>query len=1585
MKHTFLLTFLLVALSHFSNGQQPVSDPSGSWQLLTNYSDEFNGTTLDNTLWDNNINSWGAWSWDQQNVYLQNGTMHIRMINEKHVRGLDTFYFKSGAARQKLEITYGYFEARVKGCPKWPGVCPAFWMYSVNQPVTNGVKYNEIDFMEIQQRPYNLRKIDCDLHLERVINGNVERTDPKLEYNAPFDPNDGFHVYGCNVTPTTISMYIDGVFVGSHVNDYYSLPMRVIFSMGLRPPLMVYVNGVKTPIPIENEPGFPTEMEVDYVRVWASNPQTVDNFSTPGSFSWVCPAGVTSVQVQSWGAGGAGGANSSGGTAQRAGGGGGGGSYVVNTVAVVPGVTYTVTVGAGGVWSGTVTNFLSYGPLGGKSEFSGGAVTTITASGGTGGGGGNTASLSGSGGVLGGLYGFTVTTAGINYTTGTTTIDLTGGGGSGATTAFVVASGGINTIATLNQGSGYTSAPTVTINSSNTPTAGSGAAATALVNLNLNAGGTPTTGANGVAGVAGASGSGGAGGNGAGPGGGVGGASNAAGATGGPGLAGAAPGGGGSGGFQGSSNTNSRYGGAGGTGKVTLTYAASAINYYYKGAGALSDVANWGTNTNGTGTAPLNFTNNLQYFNIRNTTAVSTTAQWSVTAITSKIIVGDPTLPAVALTIAPGMYIKGHVDIPAASSGSNAVTVSDTVPTFGTLHPSSQVHLNGKITIDNPYTFGHLLVDGVADTITLSASPITIKTSLVTAAGSLLIGNSNNVNYVDVSGAAVTINGIFRTARTGGISSENISLAGNAAYGLFQFSDADNITLGAGSIIEYNKASSVNAQMITPRNYANLTLSGADNNKQFVGATAISGTLKTNMSGTSNVTGFNQVSFANNATIVRAEDAGAQDAAPTFGTSVNVSYTGTTAQQTSFELPSAAGVLNNLTISNAAGVTVTSATSVKGVFALTSGAAATLSAALNILGGATPGSLTVATGATLTTGGILTLKSDANGTAMVASSAGTISGNATVERFIPAGKRSYRQLSSGVNSTGTIRANWQNGGSLIAGVGMHITGSVTGANGFDASPGGNANMFTYTPGSPSFTAIPSTDATNLKALRGYRVFINGDRNANLTVENTTSGPGSANIALNSNVTLKASGTLVTGTVTYNTTGATANGSTDNAITLGSSVNDFALIANPYWSPVSWDQFINKTDITNTYWIWDPIIGNRGAYTSYTHPSGSSGGGSITKDIQPGQAIFIRNNASLTSGASITFEEANKSSGFTNTFRSATQSPSKMRIYLYTNTALANNGPMQDGATVAFRDDFNAAIGNEDAAKFTNTDENIAIVRGNSVLGLEARPTVTAADTIPIRIWKLYSNNQYTLKLDGMDFDAGITGILVDKKLNQEHVLNLGGNITLPFTYTASDSSSYYDRFMLVFRPSTPLPVNFTNIKAFTKNAGIQVEWNVAAEVDVIIYEVEKSGNGTSFEKSGTVTASNSKAYNWFDALQNNGNNYYRIKVINKDNSSSYSNVVNVKMGSTKGDIVSVYPNPIKGNVLNVQFNNLEKGTYTVQLFNQSGQQMFTQTVTTEGGYMNQKMPLDKLAVGVYSMVITGTQGIISTQKIIKEN
>jgi hypothetical protein len=72
---------------------------------------------------------------------------------------------------------------------------------------------------------------------------------------------------------------------------------------------------------------------------------TVVTQSVSGLYSWTCPAGVTSILVECWGAGGGG----SGGSATVGGAGGGGGAYSAEPAyPVTPGVTYSYLVGDGG-------------------------------------------------------------------------------------------------------------------------------------------------------------------------------------------------------------------------------------------------------------------------------------------------------------------------------------------------------------------------------------------------------------------------------------------------------------------------------------------------------------------------------------------------------------------------------------------------------------------------------------------------------------------------------------------------------------------------------------------------------------------------------------------------------------------------------------------------------------------------------------------------------------------------------------------------------------------------------------------------------------------------------------------------------------------------------------------------------------------------------------------------------------------------------------------------------------------------------------------------------------------------------------
>ena len=190
---------------------------------------------------------------------------------------------------------YGYYEARIKGAPMFPGVCPAFWLYSSiddSLEQSGAVRYCEVDVVEMTQREGheggNERITDHNLHAIRS-NGKKGKAgrewqrpnDPRyrekqaIEYHAPFDPRDDFHTYGCRVGKQEIIWYVDGVEVGRKPNELWHREMNVALSLGLRAPYALFTDNRLMANPNKDPDGFPTSMLVDYVRVWdlVDNPE----------------------------------------------------------------------------------------------------------------------------------------------------------------------------------------------------------------------------------------------------------------------------------------------------------------------------------------------------------------------------------------------------------------------------------------------------------------------------------------------------------------------------------------------------------------------------------------------------------------------------------------------------------------------------------------------------------------------------------------------------------------------------------------------------------------------------------------------------------------------------------------------------------------------------------------------------------------------------------------------------------------------------------------------------------------------------------------------------------------------------------------------------------------------------------------------------------------------------------------------------------------------------------------------------------------------------------------------------------------
>jgi len=265
----------LISLSTFAQTIYP-NGVNGNWNLVGNFSDEFNSESTDNSKWDNDVKDWGTWSWEPDNAYQKNGNLHIRMAYQPHKRGKQEYFLTSGIYKSKSTITYGYFEARIKAASVLPGTCPAFWMKGDGP----GKQNCEVDFLEYREsNPLKYAATNLHAFVDTLGNGKPLWIRENRNYEMPWDPREDFHIYGCETSADSIIWYIDGKKVNATSNRYWHFPQYVMLSMGVRAPyrtfkkpLPEYPEGESNyPDPVATKRDkdlFPTEMVIDYIRVW---------------------------------------------------------------------------------------------------------------------------------------------------------------------------------------------------------------------------------------------------------------------------------------------------------------------------------------------------------------------------------------------------------------------------------------------------------------------------------------------------------------------------------------------------------------------------------------------------------------------------------------------------------------------------------------------------------------------------------------------------------------------------------------------------------------------------------------------------------------------------------------------------------------------------------------------------------------------------------------------------------------------------------------------------------------------------------------------------------------------------------------------------------------------------------------------------------------------------------------------------------------------------------------------------------------------------------------------------------------------
>lgn len=222
---------------------------------------------------------------------------------------------------------------------------------------TDGVTRTPIYFQQDTTGPWNLLAVEGD---NRIIWESYYGGATKDFYNGtlstPITLNEWHHIAVVRNGTTDFKGYFDGVNVANTRPGGRWEAFRYIISGDFRIGQM-YVGGISNAMA-----GYMDEFRFSNgIRRWTTDftPPTMDyrtrtwSYSTPGTYTWVCPEDVTEIFIN-MGAGGGGGKGGEGAgiNTHYAGGSGGYGEWQnLSSFEVVPGQSYTIVVGDHGVGS----------------------------------------------------------------------------------------------------------------------------------------------------------------------------------------------------------------------------------------------------------------------------------------------------------------------------------------------------------------------------------------------------------------------------------------------------------------------------------------------------------------------------------------------------------------------------------------------------------------------------------------------------------------------------------------------------------------------------------------------------------------------------------------------------------------------------------------------------------------------------------------------------------------------------------------------------------------------------------------------------------------------------------------------------------------------------------------------------------------------------------------------------------------------------------------------------------------------------------------------------------------------------------
>ncbi len=184
----------------------------------------------------------------------------------------------------------------------------------------------------------------------------------------------------------------------------------------------------------------------------------------------------------------------------------------------------------------------------------------------------------------------------------------------------------------------------------------------------------------------------------------------------------------------------------------------------------------------------------------------------------------------------------------------------------------------------------------------------------------------------------------------------------------------------------------------------------------------------------------------------------------------------------------------------------------------------------------------------------------------------------------------------------------------------------------------------------------------------------------------------------------------------------------------------------------------------------------------------------------------------------------------------------------------------------------------------------------------------------------------------------------------------------------------------------PLPIKLLSFSGNLVNNKAQLKWSVDENETGDRFQVEKSADGRNFSGAGIVfvsTKTGIETYTFHEALELTTESYYRLKIINKDNSISSSRIIALKNGKANGgNAITILQNPVRSTAA-FNYTTALAGIYDVSIYNAAGLKVYTSKVNCQKGINALSFGMDRYNTGTYVLEVSNDSGKTVT-KLMKQ-